>query len=300
MKLKRIAPIAMSALLLGGTAVFADEVSPLLISEQQEATFMQVTGTVDAIEVRGDLTYYINEDAQNPFYVTVHNKANVYDAKGNVITLKEGDEFTAFMYANQPMILIYPPHYTATAIVKKSDGMGTAEMGTFDQNLVNEKNSLKLNLSADTVLVDETGKELKVFTGGDALVFYTVSTRSIPAQTTPSKVVVFHGQAEGPTGEQPVEQTAQEKLDAVIGSDMKMVNGTKMVPLRIVAEHFGYKVESTGKGAIVSKGAPSYTITRGETTYGFNRALRKFTEAPALLEKNKTYVEYDFALQLVK
>ncbi|MER2189311.1 MAG: stalk domain-containing protein [Solibacillus sp.] len=297
MNMKRIAPLAMSALLLGSTAAFAEDllISPSPISEQQEATFMQVTGTVDQIEVRGDQTYYINEDEQNPFYVTTENNANVYDAEGNPITLKEGDAFTAFIYANRPMILIYPPHYTAAAIVKKSDSIGTAEMGTFDENLVNENNTLKLNISADTVIVNEAGAALKVFTGGDALVFYTTSTRSIPAQTTPSKIVVFHGVAE-----QPVEQTAEQKLDAVIGPDFKLVNGTKMVPLRIIAEHFGYKVESTGKGAIVSKGAPSYTITRGEKSYGYNRALRTFTEAPALLEKNKTYVEYDFALELVE
>lgn len=290
MNMKRFAPLAMSALLLGGTAAFAEEV-PTAISEQQEATFMQVTGKVGAIEQRGDLTYYMNEDAQNPFYVTVRNSEHVYDAKGNPITLQEGDAFTAFIYANQPMILIYPPQYTATAIVKTSND-GMVETGTFNKELVNENNSLKLNVSADTRIVNEAGEQLSTFTGGDALVFYTASTRSIPAQTTPSKIIVFHD-------EQPAVETAEDKLDAVVGADVKIVNGTKMVPLRLVAEHFGYKVESTGKGAIVSKGAPSYTITRGELTYGYNRALSTFTEAPALLEKNKTYVEYDFALQLI-
>ena len=37
-----------------------------------------------------------------------------------------------------------------------------------------------------------------------------------------------------------------------------------MVPLRLIAEKLGFKVEVTPKGAIVSKGALSYTITRGQ------------------------------------
>lgn len=328
MNMKRIAPLAMSALLLGGTAAFAQGVAvsptpptPSEVSQpqqQQEASYMQVTGKVDKIEQRGDVTYYVNEDEQNPFLVAVKNSENIFDAKGNKTTLKEGDEFTAFVYANQPMILIYPPHYTATALVKKSDEMGTAALGTFNQELVNETNTLKLNVSDDTVIVNEQGEKLAEFTGGDALVFYTISTRSIPAQTTPSKIVTIKQEGVSdvvpstPTEEakpsvpatplepaMPVEGAAEAKLDALVGTDVKTVKGTKMVPLRLVAEEFGYKVTSNGKGAIVSKDALSYTITRGEKTYGHNRALGQFTEAPALLETNKTYVEYDFALKLV-
>lgn len=302
MNMKKIAPLAMTALLLGGTATYASDVliSPSPTEQQQEATFMQVTGKVDAIEVRGDWTYYIDTDEANGFYVTVQNSQNVYDTMGNAVTLKEGDTFTAYIYANQPMILIYPPHYTAQAIIKDTEGMGTAMLGTFDKNLVNETNTLKLNIADTTAIYNTKGEKIANadFTGGDAIVFYTTSTRSIPAQTTPSKIVQLPGLGADWTEEEGI-VTPEEEIDAIVGTDFRMVNGTKMVPLRTVAEQLGYQVASTGKGAIISKGVVSYTVTRGEKMYGYNRALRQFTEVPALLEKNKTYVEYDFALQLV-
>ena len=80
----------------------------------------------------------------------------------------------------------------------------------------------------------------------------------------------------------------------------KVVKAKNLLAFRIWLEKLGYKVKSTGKGAVISKGALSYTITRGEKMYGHNKASRYFKVAPTLLENNKTYVEYDFALQLLK
>ena len=91
-----------------------------------------------------------------------------------------------------------------------------------------------------------------------------------------------------------VEQSPLEAVQHIIDTDFYDVKGVKMVPLRLIAEQLGYTIKSTGTGAIVSKGAVSYTITRGTTTYGYNKAIRQFEEAPALLEKNKTYVPVKF------
>ena len=73
-----------------------------------------------------------------------------------------------------------------------------------------------------------------------------------------------------------------------------------MVPLRLIAEKRGFTVESTGKGAIVTKGNLSYTITRGEKMFGINKALHPLHVAPALLEANKTYVPIEFAEEFLK
>ena len=72
------------------------------------------------------------------------------------------------------------------------------------------------------------------------------------------------------------------------------------MPLRKVADGLGYKVEATTNGAIISKRSLSYTITFGEKPYGYNKSILQFEVAPELLEYGKTYVEYDFALQLTK
>ena len=106
---------------------------------------------------------------------------------------------------------------------------------------------------------------------------------SIPAQTPPSKVVVLDTIVQEPGEVDPSKAAVQE----IINKDFYEVEGTKMVPLRLIAEELGFKVESTGNGAIISKGALSYTITREQKEYGYNKALRYFKVAPALLEPTK-------------
>ena len=80
-----------------------------------------------------------------------------------------------------------------------------------------------------------------------------------------------------------------------------MKNGVKMIPLRKVAEHLGYKVLSQPKinGAIVTLQNSSFTITRGEKMYGYNKSLRQFEVAPEL-KGMKTYVSEDFLELLIQ
>ena len=47
------------------------------------------------------------------------------------------------------------------------------------------------------------------------------------------------------------------------------------------------------------KGALSFTITRGQKMYGYNKALRQFEVAPSLLEPTKTYVPVTFVEDLL-
>jgi len=96
--------------------------------------------------------------------------------------------------------------------------------------------------------------------------------------------------------------TPQIKIDdVVVKSDTapEQKNNRTMVPLRVIAEKLGFKVDSTGKGAILSKGNMSYTITRGEKTFGYNKALRTLTVAPTLKE-TKTYVPVEFVDEYLK
>ena len=164
-------------------------------------------------------------------------------------------------------------------------------------SLISEKNfldktlQLKLNLADDTPIENLAGEALtaKDIVGKEVLVFYSVTTKSIPAQTAPEKVVLLE-----------VEQSLLEAVQHIIDTDFYDVKGVKMVPLRLIAEQLGYTIKSTGTGAILTKGTVSYTITRGTTTYGYNKALRQFEEAPALLEKNKTYVPVKFFEEIVQ
>ena len=293
---KKIAPLALSALLLSTTAVLANEsVQPTAESEQQmNETFTKITGTVTGTEKRDYGTYYVVGEGDNTYGFVVTDETVVFTNEGTRAEVKEGDRVSLYIYSNAPMILIYPPQYSPAVVIVETDSISSATVGHFDKNHLDENKQLKLTIHEQTILEDMHGNKIESFDGGNAVVFSTIFTASIPAQTPVVKLVQIRELADYEN----MYSAADEILDFV-GNDVKYVNDVAMVPLRKVAENYGYKVASTGKGAIVSKGALSYTITRDTKTYGYNRALRQFNVAPALLEKNKTYVELDFAAELI-
>ncbi|MEX3745565.1 stalk domain-containing protein [Lysinibacillus xylanilyticus] len=310
MKMKKVVPFAMTALLIGGAVVApsasANEgnagVTNTTDNKEQnpqvEPVFIKVAGTVDNVEQRDNATYYTVKEGEDTNVFVVNDDTLVFDNAGKEVKLQKGDKVTAYTYANKPMLTIYPPQYNPEVIIVETKEMGTVEVDFFNKELVNTDNTLKLNVGEETELLSLSGKEVKAedLAEQHLLVFYTIATMSIPAQTPPSKVVVLDTIAEESGEVDPSESAIQE----IINNDFYEVEGTKMVPLRLIAEELGYKVESTGKGAIISKGAVSYTITRGQKEYGYNKAIRHFKVAPALLEPTKTYVPVEFVEELMK
>lgn len=296
--MKKIAPLALSVLLLGTVTAYAEQPTTEGAEEVEKAgTFIQHRGNITAVEQRENAKLFTAELNDNVFNFYVDDKTFVFDEHGNEVELKIGDTISLSIYADQPMILIYPPQYAPpVVIVEKDDTANSVKIAKFDENFLSDDGNLKLNLNEESVIINTKGekvsaKELKNYS---AIVFYGPTTKSIPAQTAPEKIIVF------PKLEEEAEKPEiAPEIQELIGEDYKEVDGKIMVPLRIVAEELGFKVTSTGNGAVISKNALSYTITRGEKTYGHNRALKHFDVAPALLEENKTYVQYDFVKELL-
>lgn len=207
-------------------------------------------------------------------------------------------KFTAYVDSSKPVILIYPPQYAPEVIIVETEEVGFVNVSTFDENFINKENTLKLNIAEDTVITNRAGEKLTQadVINKEAVVFYTISTRSIPAQTTPSKIVVLDSEEQSTTPPPIVE--VEDIISEIIAHDHYEIAGVKMVPLRILAEELGYTVKSTGNGAILTKGNASYEITRGQKEYAHNRAIKQLEAAPALLEKNKTYVPQAFIYSL--
>ena len=107
------------------------------------------------------------------------------------VTLEVGMECTFWYSLNAPAVLIYPPQYPAVAVAQvKDDRM--VEVAYFDEELVNDKKTRKLNLEeGQTIYTTNNQKYLCGPSGKDLVVEYGFTTRSIPAQTTPMKVVVL-------------------------------------------------------------------------------------------------------------
>ena len=295
MKLNKIVPFAMSALLIGGVAVpeavsAKEEVKAEVTSD--EKAFVKVEGAIDGVEKNDELTLYTIKGKEESSVLAIKKETLIFDNTGKKVELKKGDKVSAYTHADKPMIMIYPPQYTPDAVIVEKDKENTAVVGIFDDELVDPYLKLQLNIDDSTDISSASGNKVKAddLKGKDLLVFYKETTRSIPAQTTPEKVVVLD--------ENTVDEDAT--VEQIIEDDHYMIDGVKMVPLRLLAEKLGYVVDSTGVGAIVSKGAPSYTITRGQKEYGYNKSLMKFKAAPELLEPRKTYVPVGLIEEMMK
>ncbi len=316
MKMKKVVPFAMTALLVGSAmgvpTASASEVEAVVntseTNEQQaQPVFVKVTGKVENVDVRDNATYYTVVEGEQTNIVVVDKDSLVFDNMGKEVKLQKGDKVSAYSYAKKPMLAIYPPQYNPEVIIVEKDNMGSVEVDYFDKNLIDTDNYLKLNVGEDTKIESVSGKELKAsdLEEQHLVVFYTIATMSIPAQTPPSKVIVLDNiEKEEPVEVDPVptpEPTPDNgAIEEIIQKDFYEVEGTKMVPLRLIVEKLGFEVEVTPKGAIISKGAVSYTITRGQKEYGYNKAIRQFDVAPALLESGKTYVPVEFFEELMK
>ena len=97
-----------------------------------------------------------------------------------------------FWYRNDaPMPLIYPPQYTAVVVAEDRNDR-YVDVSYYNNSLTNEEQTLQLNLDGT---VDVRTVNNQYFQASPAnhnlVVIYSSSTRSIPAQTTPSTVVVL-------------------------------------------------------------------------------------------------------------
>ncbi|MDL2301248.1 hypothetical protein LJC58_02720 [Lachnospiraceae bacterium OttesenSCG-928-D06] len=134
----------------------------------------------------------------------------VEDVNGNIVnfivskdtyildfeTLKEGMQCTFYYLSDRPVPLIYPPQYNAAVIVPERMGEFVF-VGYFGKSLISDDLSLQIRVDSSTAMLTSNNQ---IFMGSPALhnlvVVYETSTRSLPAQTVPKKVVVLCDQGE--------------------------------------------------------------------------------------------------------
>lgn len=275
------------------------DATPILeAGEEQPFKYFSATGKISNISEKEAGNFATIDSEENPFGFYFNEETLILDNSGKITELKEGLTITAFIDGSKPMLMIYPPQYSPDVVIVQTGNPGTVQLDQFDSNYLNKVQDLIIRLDDQSEIVNLSGRELtkEEIVEKEVLIFYDIVLESYPAQTGPSKVIVLERDEEIPV----VELTDIEKAYQIAENDHYVVNGVKMIPLRLVAEQLGYQVDSTGIGAIVHKGAVSFTITRGTTDYGYNKSIRQFEEAPALLEPRKTYVPFTFIEELVK
>lgn len=102
-----------------------------------------------------------------------------------------GDIVTGFYDANAPVPMIYPPQYRAVVMAKYIPYVNVV-VDYFDNQLVNSDNSLKLNIAPCTqILLPNNQPFTSNLENRNLVVVYGPTTRSIPAQTVPYKIIVL-------------------------------------------------------------------------------------------------------------
>ena len=105
--------------------------------------------------------------------------------------LRVGMQIAAFYDSSLPVPLIFPPQYRAQIIAVPGRSEQVA-LKHFNRNLVASDRSLQLNMSDRTMVQTVNGQRFDCNPGNqDLLVYYSATTRSIPPQTTPSRIIVF-------------------------------------------------------------------------------------------------------------
>ena len=197
-----------------------------------------------------------------------------------------------------------------------------------EEGYTNAANTLNIAAADDTKIVDKDEKEYKGdLDKNDLIVFYGVSTKSIPAQTTPTKVVVLGEneialkQIEAAKNATPAPTVAPETtaapevteapqvsyaglVNVVIGdknvSDVYAKDNTTMVPLREVAEAAGFTVtwDAENRAVILNDGV--YSLKIGENSYVKGKMMPLTLSAAPEIVNDLTYVPAEFFAEVTE
>lgn len=297
--LNKVLALTLVFTVIGSTAAYAEVMkgettaTPVPISADADAqaeasAYISNTGKITEVADTEDGNKVFTMDNENGGlrFVVAPTTTIVDRETGSVITadkLTEGMEVAVIYGANAPMGMSMPPYMGQVTTVVANADKGSISVGHFNDDLLNEKDLLQLNISEKTTILTTLGTKSILSAddvkGKDAVVFYDITTRSIPAQTTPSLVLLL------------------EEREAVteVAVDTKSIEAPEMVALRDAAEAKGYSVKWQGKTApvVLEKDGMTAQITLGSTTYVVEGDMAMTSAAAAELTDGVLYVSAD-------
>lgn len=290
----KIMALGMALVMMGSTVTFAKARETAQITtgatyvvQESEAAFISQSGKVASVTAteNGSYEVLINNDDGGLRFMIDGSSVIIDRENGNSLTpdqLTEGMEIAVIYPVNSPMGMSMPPFLgKVTAVVANTD-KGSFIIGSFDENLLSKRDMLVLNIGEDTVIQNLAGTKNNLTAddvkGKDALVFFDMTTRSIPAQTTPSFVLIL-GEKKNKKEETKVEETETAR---------------EMIALRDTAEKLGYVVTWQGKDkpVLVENAERTIQVSVGTTKYVVDEK-EKDADAAATLVDSVLYISSD-------
>jgi hypothetical protein len=149
------------------------------ITDFSTGTNGEVEGCSKFISVENGMGGIVNFVVSPTTYVVDH------------VMLTVGDTVTGYYDGDAPAILIYPPQFPALVMVKNTPYQNV-KVDYFYSQLISSDGQLRLNISPYTRMVLTNGQLFsKNPANRDLIVIYGPATKSIPAQTTPYRIIVL-------------------------------------------------------------------------------------------------------------
>lgn len=299
-------------------------ISAEVINEEQEklvAEYIEYTGKIFEITEKEDLISILvkdNEEEFNGEVLHINKDVIILNSKTKenmkMEELKEGMEITRYAHKLTPVLLSLPGQLTPNVIIVNEEDTGSINVSKFNEELVNVENTLKLLVEDETIIVNEAGEEVgkEDLINRDLIVFYSVATKSIPAQAPAQKIILMNEEEElVEETEEEVEEESKEiiVLDKVVineeeitlENEMYNKDGVTMIPLRQIAEALGYEVtwNNESRVAELTKDAQWTAVTIGEDNYNFAKMLVKLGVAPELKDST-TFVPFNFLEEVLQ
>ena len=109
----------------------------------------------------------------------------------NHVVIDVGDDVTGFYDANAPVMLIYPPQYRAI-VMARNTGAENVTVDYFNNQLLSNDGNLQLLIGSSTEVILTNDQIFNMYPWNrNLIVVYGPTTFSIPAQTTPYKIIVL-------------------------------------------------------------------------------------------------------------
>lgn len=153
-----------------------------------QGDYINYEGTIKSVEERDGLIDILVESEEDELIFHISEDVVVLDMQDTKeekrIHLEEGARVKLVFHKDTPMAMSLPGQVTPLAAIVlngQEDSLETVFVDRFDDELVSSDNSLQLNLKDGED--DYKGKVLAVY--------YDISTKSIPAQTNPIKIIII-------------------------------------------------------------------------------------------------------------
>ena len=260
--------------------------------------FLSFNGVITGVSQRTDGSIFVsleNEETGMLMNFVVNEKTYMVSTAP-----VEGAKATGYFYANRPAIMIYPPQQTAIVMEVNPATDRVTHVNRFDENLISYDNSLRIISTSTTQVINQRNE---TFVGDlrnrDLVVIYNVATFSIPAQTTPIKVIVLDREVS-------LEVRDASELDMVVNNKIISApdayynqSGVLMVPLRAVAQELGYSVmwEHSAKIVFLDNTIAVY-VDRDYYTYARMAPIQLGTAAEN--HKGIVYVPLSFFTEVMR